>query len=123
MLLYEESKVLERAVGEEAAGVLAKVFERREAVDRTELATKEDVKALELRIQLEIEKIRAEARETESRLTTQVEQTKVRLQADISQLRIDTARDLREMEMRMVIKLGGMLVVGIGLIVTLQRLL
>lgn len=123
MLLYEESKVLERAVGEEAAGVLAKVFERREAVDRTELATKEDVKALELRIQLEIEKIRAEARETESRLITQVEQTKARLQADISQLRIDTARDLREMEMRMVIKLGGMLVVGIGLIVTLQRLL
>lgn len=45
MLLYEESKILERTMGEEAAGVLARVFERRESLDRAELATKEDLRA------------------------------------------------------------------------------
>ncbi len=105
MLLYEEMKTLERTMGEEVAGVLAKVFERREAVDRAELAAKEDLRALEIR------------------LTAEVEQTKARLQADISQLRIDTARDLREMEMRMVIKLGGMLAACVAATAALLRIL
>ena len=112
MLLYEEMKVLERTMGEEAAGVLAKLFERREAVDRAELATKEDLRALELRITAEIEKSRAET-----------EQTKAQLQADISQLRIDTARDLRELEMRMVIKLGGMLAACVAATAALLKIM
>ena len=108
MLLFDSGKKLEKAFTREQFDALVEVLESREG----KTATKEDLRETELRLQLEIEKVRAE-----------VEQTKARLQADISQLRIDTARDLREMEMRMIIKLGGMLAACVAATAALLRIM
>lgn len=43
MLLFDDSKKLEKALGEEAAAVLAHVFERADDKWRQELATKSDL--------------------------------------------------------------------------------
>ncbi len=108
MLLFDSGKKLEKAFTREQFDALVEVLESREG----KTATKENLRETELRLQLEIEKVRAE-----------VEQTKARLQADISQLRIDTARDLREMEMRMIIKLGGMLAACVAATAALLRIM
>jgi len=52
-LLFDDSKKLEKALGEEAAGVLIKILETQEAEAKKELATKADMerslRELELR--------------------------------------------------------------------------
>ena len=46
MLLFDDSKKLEKALGTEAAAVLAHIFERADEKSRRELATKADIKIL-----------------------------------------------------------------------------
>ena len=46
MLLFDDSKKLEKALGEEAAAVLAHVLERADEKWRSELATKADIQSL-----------------------------------------------------------------------------
>ena len=46
MLLFDDSKKLEKALGEEAAAVIAHVFERVDEKQRQELATKADLQGL-----------------------------------------------------------------------------
>jgi hypothetical protein len=46
MLLFDDSKKLEKALGEEAAVVLVHVFERADDAWRRDLATKTDMDAL-----------------------------------------------------------------------------
>jgi uncharacterized membrane protein YukC len=43
MLLFDDSKKLEKALGEEAAAVIAHVFEKADEKWRQELATKKDL--------------------------------------------------------------------------------
>jgi len=43
MLLFDDSKKLEKALGEEAAAVLAHIFEKADEKWRHELATKQDL--------------------------------------------------------------------------------
>jgi hypothetical protein len=50
MLLFDDSKKLEKALGEEAATVLAHVFEKADEKWRRDLATKADLAAMENRI-------------------------------------------------------------------------
>lgn len=54
-LLFDDSKKLEKALGEEAAGVLIKILETRDAEAKKELATKTDLerslRELELRLE------------------------------------------------------------------------
>lgn len=52
MLLFDESKALEKALGEEATAVLAKVIERQDKESKAELATKADVQMLKAEMQL-----------------------------------------------------------------------
>ncbi len=115
MLLFDTGKKLEKAFTREQFEALVEMLESREG----KTATKEDLRETELRLQLEIEKVRGET----EKVRAEVEQTKARLQADISQLRIDTARDLREMEMRMVIKLGGMLAACVAATAALLKIM
>lgn len=108
MLLFDTGKKLEKAFTQEQFDALVEVLESRQ----DKAATKGDLLETELRLQLEIEKVRGE-----------IEKTKAQLQADISQLRIDTARDLRELEMRMVIKLGGMLAACVAATAALLKIM
>jgi len=51
MLLFDDSKKLEKALGEEAAAVLAHVFERADEHWRRDLATKADL--MEVRVEMQ----------------------------------------------------------------------
>lgn len=49
-LLFDDTKKLEKALGEEAAGVLIGILEKQDDQARQELATKQDLRELELRL-------------------------------------------------------------------------
>ena len=51
MLLFDDSKKLEKALGEEAAAVIAHVFERADEGWRRELATKADLQEVRVEMQ------------------------------------------------------------------------
>ena len=54
MLLFDDSKRLEKALGEEAASAIAHVFERAEENWRRELATKKDLEIGLAKIKVDI---------------------------------------------------------------------
>lgn len=71
MLLFDDGKKLEKAVGEEAAKAIVEVLERFDESQRnasatkgdlreTELRLQKEIRELDLKVQAEIEKIRAE---------------------------------------------------------------
>jgi len=53
-LLFDDSKRLEKALGEEAAGVLINILEKQDEEAKRELATKHDLRELELRLLAEM---------------------------------------------------------------------
>ncbi len=96
------------------------------AIIDEKLATKLDVAELKRDIKeldAKIESVRAELKRDIKELDAKVESVRAQLQADMSQLRIDTTRDLRELEMRMLIKLGGMMAASIAVVAALVKLL
>jgi len=58
MLLFDDSKKLEKALGEEAAAVLVHGFERADENWRQELATKADLTAAKAELQVELARAR-----------------------------------------------------------------
>ena len=54
MLLFDDSKKLEKALGEEAAAVIAHVFEKADAKWRQDLATKADLSETKAELRAEI---------------------------------------------------------------------
>ena len=60
MLLFDDSKKLEKALGEEAAAVIAHVFERADEHWRRELATKADLMQVRSELKEEIAAVRVE---------------------------------------------------------------
>jgi hypothetical protein len=65
MLLFDDSKRLERALGEEAAAVIVHVFEKMGAENKRELATKAD---LDLRLAETEAKLMAEIAKSKSEM-------------------------------------------------------
>lgn len=57
-LLFDDSKKLEKALGEEAAGVLIGILEKQDEAAKRELATKQDLRELELRLVAEMAKMK-----------------------------------------------------------------
>lgn len=53
-LLFDDTKKLEKALGEEAAGVLITILEKQDEEAKRELATKQDLRELELRLTAEM---------------------------------------------------------------------
>ena len=51
MLLFDDSKKLEKALGEEAAAVIAHIFEKADEKTRQELATKADLQEVRVEMQ------------------------------------------------------------------------
>jgi len=49
-LLFDDTKKLEKALGEEAASVLIGILEKQDDQAKQELATKQDLRELELRL-------------------------------------------------------------------------
>jgi hypothetical protein len=62
VLLFDDSKALEKALGEEAAAVIAHVFEKADEKWRGELATKSDLQEGLLRLEMQFDKRIAETK-------------------------------------------------------------
>lgn len=60
MLLFDDSKKLEKALGEDAASVIAHVFERADEKWRQEIATKADLKDEMQKLRVEIADVKHE---------------------------------------------------------------
>lgn len=61
MLLFDDGKKLEKAVGEEAAKTIVEVLERFDESQRSASASKGDLRETELRLLKEIQQAKAEA--------------------------------------------------------------
>ncbi|RKT45927.1 coiled-coil domain-containing protein [Thiocapsa rosea] len=81
------------------ARVIAEAFERLEEryPHLPDLATQGHVRESELRLQKEIEQVRAGLRETELRLKKDIEQLRAELKADIEQLRAELKADIEQL--------------------------
>ena len=119
MLLFDTGKKLEKAFTQEQFDALVDVLEARQ--DKT--ATKEDLRETEARLQAELRESELRTKIEIEKLRGETEKTKAQLQGDIAQLRLDVGRDLRELEMRMAIKLGGMLAACVAATAALLRIM
>lgn len=61
-LLFDDSKRLEKALGEEAAGVLISILEKQDEQAKREIATKHDLRETELRLLAEMAKLNADTK-------------------------------------------------------------
>lgn len=61
-LLFDDTKKLEKALGEEAAGVLISILEKQDEAAKHELATRADLRETELRLLAEITKLNADTK-------------------------------------------------------------
>ena len=80
------------------ARVIAEAIERLEEryPHLPDLATQGHVREAELRLQKEIEQVRAELRETELRLKKEIEQVRAELKSDIEQIRAELKADIEQ---------------------------
>lgn len=53
-LLFDDTKRLEKALGEEAASVLIGILEKQDDAAKRELATKQDLREMELRLKQDL---------------------------------------------------------------------
>jgi chromosome segregation ATPase len=81
------------------ARLIAEAFERLEEryPHLPELATQGHIRESELRLQKEIEQVRAELRETELRLQKEIEQVRADLRSEIEQMRADLRSEIEQM--------------------------
>ena len=68
MLLFDDGKRLEKAVGEEAARAIIETLEKYDENQKNAVATKGDLRETELRLQKELESLRVEMKASELRL-------------------------------------------------------
>ncbi len=68
MLLFDDSKKLEKALGEEAASVIAHVFEKADEKTKLELATRADLEKGMLAVRADMEKLELRMEKMELRL-------------------------------------------------------
>jgi len=97
------------------------------------LATKRDIADVKRDIadvKRDIADIKRDVKELEVTLRNEIKQLEVTLRGEIKQLEVkieqirsDLARDLKDLEYRMTIKLGTMMVVAVGAMATLVKLL
>ncbi|MGH8490829.1 MAG: coiled-coil domain-containing protein [Gammaproteobacteria bacterium] len=91
------------------------------------LAAKRDLKELEVALKRDLKEIevalKRDLKELEIALKRDIEEIRGGVKRDIEGLRADLKRDMKELEYRMTIKLGALLVVAVGAMATLVKLL
>ncbi len=119
-----------REQAEVQAEALRAIIDEKLATKLDVAELKRDIKELDAKtesvraeLKRDIKELDAKIESVKAELKRDIESTKAQLQADMSQLRIDTTRDLRELEMRMLIKLGGMMAASIAVVAALVKLL
>ena len=91
------------------------------------LATKQDLKELELRLKRDIQELKRDMKELETRLVRDMQEMEANLKRDMKELEMRLTRDMQEMELRLkhdlTVRLGSMMVVAIGVVAALVKLL
>ena len=91
-------------------------------VIESNLATKRDTEELRTKLKRDTEELRTKLKrdieELKTELKRDIEELRTELKRDIQEVR----RDMKELEQRMTIKLGGVIVVTIGIIVALSNI-
>ena len=91
-----------------------------EDLERLETGLRKDFERLETGLRKDFERLETELKSDFERLEAELKADMERLEA---RLKSDLDHKLQELELRMTVKLGGMLAVMAGLIVTAQKLL
>lgn len=93
------------------------------------LATKQDLNVAELGLRHDIKKLDLKIEQFRDELKRDIEQVRDELKRDIKELdlkiervRDELKRDIQELWLRMTITLGGIMLGGLGLLVTLMKL-
>ena len=97
---------------EEQAEVLTDFLQKLHVTSTGNLVTKNDLKLTEASLRTEINNENSSLRAEMSSL-----------KADLNSFRKEVASDMKMLEQRMTIKLGGLLVIGIGIMTAIQQLL
>lgn len=105
-------RLREAGVSEKQAEAEAEVLVDIFAFSTEQLASKQDIKDLEVALTQDIKSVEVNLKNVEANLTQDIESLKKEFKSDILLL-----------EQRMVIKLGAMLVVTIGIVTTLMKIL
>ena len=113
-------ELTQAGMAEEQAEVLAR---SQATLIAEKLATKQDLKELELRLKHDIKKLERDMKEIEANLKRDMQEMELRLKHEIKKLE----RDMQEMELRLkhdlTLRLGSMMVVAIGVVAALVKLL
>ena len=79
-----------------------------------EVATKRDIET----VRLDLENVRADLKRDIEAVKLDVENVRAELKRDIETLRADMKHDMKELELRLTIKLGAMLALAVGAVAT-----
>ena len=109
---------------EEQAEVLAR--SQATLIDE-KLATKQDLKELELRLKRDMKELEANLTRDMQELKRDMKELEANLKRDMKELEMRLTRDMQEMELRLkhdlTVRLGSMMVVAIGVVAALVKLL
>jgi predicted nucleic acid-binding Zn-ribbon protein len=89
MLLFDDSKKLEKALGEETATVIAHAFEKADEKWRRDLATKADLLEAKSELRDEIAGLRTELRDEIASVRFEVQAVKSELRVEIQAIKND----------------------------------
>ena len=105
---------------ERQAGILVDTFA--EGMTET-LATKADLEKTETSLRADLDALRGDVEKTETALRADLEKTETALRADLEKTEASLRGKMRQLEQRMTIRLGAMMVGAVALIVALMKLL
>ncbi|MGH8554013.1 MAG: coiled-coil domain-containing protein [Gammaproteobacteria bacterium] len=108
---------------EALADAEAELIEQNLATKRDIAEIKRDIKELEVTLRKEIKQLEVTLHSAIKELDVTLRGEIKQLDVKIEQIRSDLARDLKDLEYRMTIKLGTMMVVAVGATAALVRLL
>lgn len=87
------------------------------------LATKEDIKILEIAVKNSELALRRDMKEMEIGLQRDMKEMETSLQRDMKEIETRLQRDIKDLEMRLIIRLGAMMAASIAIVAALVKLL
>jgi len=109
-----------------AAG-FAERFPTKRDLQGVEIALRSDMEKMETSLRNDMEKmetsLRNDMEKMETSLRNDMGKMETSLRGEIETLATSVRTDMRDLEHRMTIRLGGLMVLGMGVLLTLQRLL
>ncbi|MYA43399.1 MAG: hypothetical protein F4Z31_16845 [Gemmatimonadetes bacterium] len=105
-----------------AAG-FAERFPTKRDLKGVETALRGDMERMETALRGDMERMETALRGEVKRVETSLEKVETSLRGEIEMLATSVRSDMRDLEHRMTIRLVGLMVLGMGVLLTLQRLL